>query len=377
MTDSQITLPREDDARQPIPTNLTRDDYTSQAVFEQEMEKIFHRQWLTVGHISLIPSPGDYYVKQVGPESMIFARDKSGKVRAYFNVCRHRGYRLLEDGAKGCAEGFVCPYHRWTFDLDGKLRRVPGSRDGQDFDFDGFPLHEAHCDTWHGFIYVWMGKDTPPSLESVLAPITDEAAMAIAQPERMKMAHREIYILSSNWKAMMENDLECYHCGNGGHPSLAVSCNFQAFYADRNDGQHFPLRDGMKTFSTDGERVCKIPLGTAREGFSAGFLTLPLFCGPVMFVDHAVSLELTPISVDQSLFISEWYVHEDAVEGVDYEVDRLKAVFHNTNMEDKAFGERNYQGIRSSRFEPGPLHPRREDGIINTYQLYREMMAAD
>lgn len=377
MTDILTAMPHASLAKPAIPMNLTRDDYTSPAVFDMEIRKIFHRQWLTVGHISLIPNPGDYYVKQVGPESMIIARDKSGKVRAYFNVCRHRGYRLLDDEASGCTEGFVCPYHRWTYTLDGKLRTVPGSRDGQDFDFDAFPLHEASCDVWHGFIYVWIGKETPPSLASVLGPVTNEDAMAVAQPERMKLAHRETYILSSNWKAMMENDLECYHCGHGGHPSLAIACNFQAFYADKRDGQHFSLRAGMKTFSMTGERVSQKALGSATDGFSAGFLNLPLFCGPVMFVDHAVSLELTPLSVDQSLFISEWYVHEDAVEGVDYDKDELKAVFHVTNQEDKAFGERNYQGISSSRFEPGPLHPRREDGIIATYDLYRQMMAAD
>lgn len=364
-------------------TNLPREYYVSPAIFEEEIRKVFHRQWLVAGHISLIPNPGDYYVKQVGPESMIFARDTQGDIRAYFNVCRHRGYRLLDNEASGCTRGFVCPYHHWSYDLEGQLRKVPGTRDGRDFAFGDFPLHEAQCAVWHGFIYVWLGKETAPPLADVLGPITKPDAMAICQPERLKLAHRKVYHLDSNWKAMMENDMECYHCAHGGHPSLAIACNFQGFFAKDeaerplSHEEHFPLRPGMKTFSMDGERVCAKPLGTAQDGFSAGFLLWPLFTGPVMFTDHAVSLELTPLSVGKSLFIAEWYVHEEAVEGVDYDVERLIAVFDVTNREDKAFGERNYQGMQSSRFEPGPLHPRREDGVIAAYDLYRSMMAAD
>ncbi|WP_437880432.1 aromatic ring-hydroxylating oxygenase subunit alpha [Pseudomonas sp. LRF_L74] len=365
------------DAGPSIPTNLSRDDYCSADIYAKELEKVFYRQWLAVGHISLVPAAGDYYVKQVGPESMIIAKDKEGRIRAYFNVCRHRGYRMLDDHAQGCTDGFVCPYHHWTYDLNGKLRTVPGTRDGQDFPFAEFPLHEAHCTVKHGFIFVWLGKDVPPTLDEALAHWDNDALIRKFEPEKLKLAHREIYTIDANWKAMMENDLECYHCSHGGHVSLAIACNFQGFYADKQTGQHFPLREGMVTFSMDGQRVCKKPLGKAVDGDSAGFLLWPFFCGPVFFVDHAVSLELTPMGVDKCQFICEWYVEETAVESVDYDVEKLIQVFHITNVEDQAFGERNYRGIQSSRFVPGALHPRREDGIIAAYDLYRGMMAAD
>ena len=149
----------EDTANQTIATTLPREHYFSQEIFDQEMEKIFQRQWLVVGHISLIPRNGSYYVKRVGPESMIIARDKTGDVRAYFNTCRHRGYRMLDDEATGCAEGIVCPYHKWTYDMNGDLRRVPGTQNGRDFFFADWPLHEAKCGVFHGFIYVWLGKE--------------------------------------------------------------------------------------------------------------------------------------------------------------------------------------------------------------------------
>lgn len=356
--------------------NLPREYYLSQEIFEKEIENVFHRQWLTVGHVSQIRNPGDYYVKKVGPESLIVCRDKDNKVRVYFNVCRHRGFKLLDDNAKGCAEGIVCPYHHWTYNLNGELKTVQGSRDGQDFPFADFPLHEANVDVYQGFIFVWLGKEPPPSLRSQLA-IPNEDSLNRAELEKIKLVHRETYIIDANWKAMLENDLECYHCGHGGHPTLAYSCKYTAFFADQKDGQHFPLREGMKTLSVDGERVCTKNLGNTEDGFSSGFLMLPLFCGPAVFVDHVLHLELTPLTVEKAIFHSEWYVHEDAVEGIDYDPLTVAKAFHITNLEDKAFGERNYQGIKSSRFEPGPLHPRREDGVIGCYELYLRMMSAD
>lgn len=359
-----------------LATAVPRDCYLSQEIFDQEIAKIYNRQWLCVGHIGRIRSNGDYYVKQVGPESLIICRDKTGTVRAYFNVCRHRGYRMLDNEATGCADGIVCPYHHWTYDTGGVLRTVPGSRDGQEFSFADYPLHEAKVDTYRGFIFVWLGKDQPPPLQDFVPPV-DDPMLNMADLERLKLAHRETYVIQANWKAMLENDLECYHCGHGGHQTLAQSCKYTAFFADQRDGQHFPLREGMKTLSVDGERVCTLNLGDTQDGYSAGFLLLPLFCGPAVFVDHVLNLELTPLTVDTAIFHSEWYVHEDAVEGVDYDPETVARAFHITNLEDKAFGERNFQGIRSSRFTPGPLHPRREDGIIACYDLYRTMMAAD
>lgn len=361
----------------PYSTCLSREYYFDEAIFQAELKQVFARQWLLVGHVSQIKAPGQFYVRQVGPESLIIARDRAGAIRAWFNVCRHRGYRIADDWSSGTSNGHVCPYHKWAYDTDGQLVSVPGSRDGQDFRFCDWGLHEARCETFHGWIYVWLSEDVPTQLRDGLH-FADEAALEAIGSERLKLAHRKVYDVACNWKALLENDCECYHCGRGGHPSLAISCEYTAFYTDKANGKHFPLRDGMKTFSMDGERVCSIPLGTPQpDGFSTGFLSFPNFCGPVFFVDHAVSLELTPLSVGRSQFIAEWYVHEDALEGVHYSVDRLIEVFHTTNLEDVALAERNYAGMRSMRYSPGPLNPRREDGIRFALDLYERMMGSD
>jgi Rieske 2Fe-2S family protein len=355
-------------------TNLPREYYFSEDMYQQELDKVLGRQWLLVGHVSSVKKPGDYFVKQVGPESLIIARDQQGTVRAYFNVCRPRGSRILPADAAGNARGFVCPYHKWTYDINGCLVAAPGCRDGQFVPFAQWPLHEAHCQMWHGWIYVNLGRAKPQPLAQVLGPVTNADAMQTISSEQLKLAHRETYVVNANWKALLENNMECYHCG-AAHPSLVISCDYRRFFSDRNDGAHFPLRDGMSTFSMDGKRVSAKALGTGLpDRFSTGFLLGPNFCGPVFFVDHAVSLELTPLSREQTQLICEWYVREDAVEGVDYDRAKLIEVFHVTNLEDGALTERNFAGMRSRRFVPGPLHPDREQGIQMALNLYLEMM---
>jgi len=357
-------------------SNLPRDYYLSSEIFEQELRRVLSRQWLLVGHVSSVRDPGDYYVKRVGPETLIIVRDKSGRIRAYFNVCRHRGFRICKENEAGHGSRFTCSYHGWTYGLDGALAVAPTARDGQEFDFKDFALHEAWCETFHGFIFVYLDRARPPSLAEACAAILDEEKMRRIEPERMKLAHRETYIINANWKALLENDMECFHCPTS-HPSLSVACDFRGFYAETRSSQHFPLREGMRTFSIDGDWVCTKPLGAdLPHQFSCGFLLWPNFCGPVFFADHCVSLETTPLSVDRTQLISEWYVHEDAVEGRDYDRERLIKVFDVTNREDGALAERNYAGITSMRFQPGPLSATREDGVKTALRRYVEMMEA-
>ena len=358
-------------------TALHRNDYLSQDVFERELRQVFAKQWLVVGHVSLVRSAGDYFVKQVGPESLLIARDKEMRLRAYFNVCRHRGFRLCSDGESGNARRLTCPYHGWSYGIDGALRTAPGARDAVDFDFSQLSLHEAWCDVYQGFILVYLDKDSPPRLADSICLSSNEELFSMIHPERMKLAHRETYVVNANWKALLENDMECYHCPTS-HPSLSVACNVTGFYADSRSGMHFPLRDGMKTFSIDGDWVCRKPLGDSLpDRFSCGFLLWPNFCGPVFFADHCVSLETTPLSVDKTQMIAEWYVHEQAVEGVDYDREQLIKVFDVTNREDARLTERNFSGIRSMRYVPGPLSATREDGVSVALDRYRQMMMVD
>jgi phenylpropionate dioxygenase-like ring-hydroxylating dioxygenase large terminal subunit len=358
-------------------TSLSRQHYTSQEIFDREMEVLLKHHWLCAGHVSQVPNPGDYYTRNVGPDSMIITRDKDQKVRAFFNTCRHRGAELCANNSTGATKQFVCPYHAWSYALDGRLLGAAGSPDGVDFDYADWPLQAALCDTFRGGIWVWLGDPAEAtSLHDTLSSmISDREMLDRLEPERTKVAHQETYVIKANWKLMLENNLECYHCAVA-HPALAASCDYAGFFAKRDGSgtvnpKHFPLRDGMDTFSIDGRWVCEKPLGAGFiADYSCGYLNFPFFAGPVFFADHGVNLDLAPLDKDTSQLVCQWLVHEDAVEGVDYDVAKLIDVFHTTNLEDGDLAELNQRGVNSTRFVPGPNSPTREPGIRHVLGQY-------
>jgi Rieske 2Fe-2S family protein len=260
------------------------------------MKKVFARQWLYAGQVSQLKKPGDYYVRDVGPESLIIARDMAGRLRAFLNVCRHRGSRICKENTTGNAKIFVCPYHSWTFGIDGALKAAPGARNGREFNFADWGLMEAHCDVYFGSIYVYLADETPAqSLDAYLSPFTSsKEKLALLQPERTKVAARRVYDLKCNWKVMMENFGECYHCV-GGHPLLARACNIPSSYLTDEGQVHpdaigglFALNKGFKTISADGEWLSRKPLGTPQgEAFSEGWAGFPFFAASA----------ITPITV--------------------------------------------------------------------------------
>lgn len=358
-------------------TSLPREYYLSSGIYERELRKVLARQWLLVGHTSYLKRAGDYFVAQVGPESLILVKDRTERIRAYFNVCRHRGFQICAAGASGNTKRFTCPYHAWSYDCEGKLLTSPGARDGREFSFSEWSLHEARCEVLYGFIYVYLDQGSPQSLSDTL-PLSEQSQAAIraVQPEQMKRIHREVYAFNANWKAVMENEFECYHCGVA-HNSLTRSCDYVGFFTDAPSQAHFPLKKGMKTLSMDGDWVCSRRLGEPQPaGFSAGHVQGPLFGGPLFFADHALAMQLTPLSQDRAQLVCDWFVHEDAVEGVDYEVNKVIEIFHRTNLEDVELSERNYRGIQSMRYVPGPNSATRETYLRVALNQYLQMMDA-
>lgn len=365
-------------------TSLPREYYVSPEIYALELERVLRHQWLYAGQTSQVRETGDFFSRLVGPESLIVTRDGEGAVRAFFNVCRHRGAQLCDSGTTGRAKQFVCPYHRWSYGLDGRLLGAPGSPDGVDFDYADWPLHEALCDTFYGGIWVWLGDPAEaPTLRETLEPMVNDFAMLErVQPQRTRIAHQEAYEIKANWKLLLENNCECYHCA-GAHPSLAATCDYAAFFTPRDEQpaklsgpqRHFPLREGMKTFSLDGEWVCRKPLGCGFvPDYSCGYINVPFFSGPVYFADHGVHLDVTPVDQGTTRLVCQWLVHEDAVEGEDYDVEALKGVFHVTNLEDGQLAELNQRGVNSHRFVPGPNSPTREPFIKAALDKYLALM---
>ena len=191
--------------------------YTSQEIFGLEMERIFLRRWLCIGREDQIPNPGDYILQAVDKESVIVLRDKSGAVRAYHNVCRHRGTRLCEEHTGRFSETIQCPYHAWTYALDGRLIGAPSTNDLEGFDKAEWPLFPVATAVWEGFVFINLAEKPEP-FEQAWAPLLGKFSRF--NMPNLKVGRTIEYDVKANWKLLLQNYSECYHCGPV-HPALA------------------------------------------------------------------------------------------------------------------------------------------------------------
>jgi Rieske 2Fe-2S family protein len=364
-------------------TCLPRERYTDDAWFEREFREVTARQWLYFGHVSQIPEPGDVSVRELGDESIVVTRDGDGVVHGHYNVCRHRGYRICDPGV-GRAKQLVCPYHRWSFGLDGTLTGAPTMRDGDDFDFADYGLKRVAVEIWRGFIFVALGPQPPQrSLADALAGAS--AGFDPFEPERMKLAHEVEYEVACNWKVLLENFLECYHCP-GSHPEFCAVSDVPSLYqkvedtavdfmADEYNWGEFPLRQGVESFTIDGKRACRLPLGSADESTpSFSFSIHPTLTAVACVVDYTIVHQFMPVGTHGARWTAQWLVNTDAVEGEDYEVEHLRAIWHATNLQDIELCERTQLGVNSRSFTPGPNSPSREPMIRSALAIYHRLL---
>jgi Rieske 2Fe-2S family protein len=247
-----------------LETTLPSSWYLQEEVFELEQEHIFSREWICAGREEQVPGPGDHRVLDVYGESILLLRNGDGRLRAFYNVCRHRGARLCPAGEqedsndrlplKGGVVGgrtIMCPYHAWTYDLDGRLQRAPHMREDMGFHLEDIHLHPVGCKTWGGFVFLHLTPEQAPDFEQHIA-----ASASIFQ--RYPLADLRIgatlrYTVNANWKVICENYNECYHCGPV-HPELCKVV--PAFKTGGGAGldwdRGIPHRDGAVTFTASG-----------------------------------------------------------------------------------------------------------------------------
>jgi glycine betaine catabolism A len=194
--------------------SLTRPFYRDEALFRLDLEAIFYRDWIFAGHDCEIANPGDYFTFQLGDHSIIVNRDAGGTVRAHHNACRHRGFKVCEADKGNVKRRFVCPYHQWSYDLDGSLARTRGM--GDDFDPSAHGLKPVHVGSMAGWIFVCVA-DSAPDFATFKATVTPY--LAPYDLTNAKVAFEYTMVERGNWKLVMENNRECYHCV-GSHPEL-------------------------------------------------------------------------------------------------------------------------------------------------------------
>jgi Rieske 2Fe-2S family protein len=382
--------------RNPL-TALDRSFYCSPEDYQIDLDMIWYRDWLFVGHDCELPDPGCYLTVQIGAYPVVVVRDRDGSLRAFHNTCRHRGSRICS-AERGKSPRLVCPYHQWTYHLDGRLF---SARDmGSDFDKSQFGLRPVHCASAGGYIWVCLGQ-AAPDFEPIRKHI--EPYFLPHTLNRAKVAFQSTIIEQANWKLVWENNRECYHCA-ANHPELirtfpedpiATDGEFAASnpkiagrwthwesmglpskYNLSENGQYrtlrMPLLEGAVSFTMSGQAAVRRPLSESVAEPDLG--TLLMFNFPStwnhVLADHAISFRVLPLGPMQTQLTTKWLVHRDAVEGVDYDLKKLTEVWLATNAADTLNCQENQLGVNSPAYRPAPYSPVHEAGVTQFVHWY-------
>lgn len=381
--------------------SLPQPFYNDARLFALDMQEIFEKEWLFAGMTCEIPAKGNFMTLDVGDNPIVIVRGAEGTIHAFHNVCRHRGSRLCVKD-KGKVAKLVCPYHQWTYELDGRLL-FAGSDMGTDFNLDQFGLKPVNVCTAGGFMFINL-SDEPTAIDEFLETL--EHYLEPYQMDNVKVATESSIVEQANWKLVIENNRECYHC-NGAHPELLNS--LQEFddtddpratpaykqlvarkqadwdqdqvpyqlkrFGQRNRLTRTPLIDGIVSMTMDGQPGCKKLMGrlTSPDMGSLRILHLPNSWNHFMG-DHAVVFRVLPLGPQQTVVTTKWLVHKDAVEGVDYEPEKLRRVWDATNDQDRQLAEENQRGINSKAYQPGPYSETYEFGVIDFVDWYANRM---
>jgi phenylpropionate dioxygenase-like ring-hydroxylating dioxygenase large terminal subunit len=386
--------------------SLPQDYYASEAVFKADFETVISQKWIVAGHISRIPNKGDYFLFKIGGEQIIVIRENADSVRAFFNVCRHRGSTICQ-AESGNAPRLVCPYHAWTFGLDGRLisaRLMP-----DDFDKAENSLLACHIRVFHGLIFINMSEDEPADFDETfgdMGPILEYHGIADA-----RIAHAGSYPTTANWKLVVENFFECYHCvpshpefcsmhasesliavgaGPSSGPADAIAAYAPKVAAweasasalgrpigtidDAPESSHLRLmmqrmnKEGWAAETQDG--TAPAPLMGKRKAADGGRIHLSFSpFSQIVADDHFVILfQFTPRSALASDVEMIWLVDGRATEA-EVDIDKMIWGYHATTTQDKIITENNQNGIMSSRYKPG-RYSDQEGSVVKFQQWY-------
>jgi choline monooxygenase len=321
--------------------------YTDPAYYAREQERIFRRTWQYVGLTEQVANPGDFFTARAGDVPVIVARDQQGALRGHVNVCRHRGSQLV-NAEQGNRATLQCGYHAWTYNLDGSLRTAPGIRDEPDFDKACFALVPVQVAAWGPFIFVNPDLAAPP-LASVLGDLPAMVAATGLRLDAIRRRVRRTFDIAANWKVVVDNYLECYHCPVA-HPGFTDLIDLKNYTV--NEYEYFSTQAGpVKASARNGKAGLYDVSGEVEAGFYA-FLwpnfTLNIYPGP-----GNVSLNLfLPVDTNRTLAIYE-YCFADAVP--ESEIHEFTRFIDQVQEEDVVLCESVQRGLRSGFFDRGYL----------------------
>jgi glycine betaine catabolism A len=339
--------------------------YTDEGIFREEMERFYFGMWVSAGRIERTEEKGSYFLAEVAGESVIVTRDASGQVRAFYNVCRHRGTRMCVEGEGKFPGRIQCPYHGWTYGLDGKLLGAP-HMDAEEFRREEYPLHEVKVDVWDGHVFLNLTKDARPLLEQ-LADLPDK--FAAWKMGELRVWKRETYEVKANWKLIVQNYNECLHCPLL-HPMLSKVTDTMSGENDPPTagyiGGSMEFRGGAETMSVDGVRRREYLPGLSGEQckqvlYYAIYPNLFLSLHP----DYVMVHRLWPRGVDRTEVVTEWLFDPAEMAKKDFSGADAVEFWDKTNREDWGISELSQKGISSRAYVPGPYST--QEGLLGAF----------
>jgi len=334
---------------------LDRAYYTAPEVYDAETERIFLSRWQYAGRASSLADSGSYFLFEVDSESVIVVRDEAGEIGAFHNVCRHRGTRLCAESEGEFSRSIQCPYHAWTYALDGRLIGAPAMDGVEGFRAEDYPLHPVSTAEWEGCVFVSLDPNAEP-FERAFAPLLTKFARW--QLAELEIAHRITYDVAANWKLIFQNYSECYHCPVL-HPQLNRLTPFQNAWNDLEEGPFLggPMRMSIEGGSmTMSGRRCAPPLGElAGEELSLVqyytiFPNLLLSLHPDYVLMHRIERR----AVDRTRVVCDWLFSPDAIAAADFDPSGAIEFWNVTNEQDWGVSELSQRGISSRAYTPGP-----------------------
>jgi glycine betaine catabolism A len=335
--------------------------YVDRQYFDREMAHLFARMWICAGRTEQIDAPGRFFIREVLGEPIIVTRSQTSPVSAFYNVCRHRGTRLCSAESGTFSGSIQCPYHAWTYDLEGRLIGAPHMDEVPHFRKEDYPLHRLGAASWDGHIFINLDRDPSP-LGTQLADLPDK--FRPWRMEDLRLGHRVIYDVKANWKLIIQNYNECLHCPNL-HPALN---KLSHYLSGENEplratymGGRMDLRPGVETLSVDGTCPRAFLPGLSAEDrrrvyYYAVFPNMLLSLHPDYMMVHT----LWPLAPDRTINICEWHFHPQELARPDFDASDVVDFWDLTNRQDWRVCELSQAGISSRAYVPGP-YSNRED----------------
>jgi len=344
--------------------------YLDPGIFEREKERIFGRTWQLVARYEELQRVGDFVPVTVVDEPVVVTHGTDGRLRAFYNVCRHRAGQVAL--TRGNRKSLQCRYHGWTYGLDGTLRACPEMEATEDFRKEDFGLAPVRVDRWGPFVFVNLSDDAPP-LAEMLGAIPDEVARSGYDVDHMRLVERRDYVIACNWKVYVDNYLEGYHLPIA-HPQLFKELEYDNYRVEEfryYSKQHAPIRE-LKP----GEELGVDRRYLRQPGAEESALYYWVFPNTMfnIYQDNMSSNVILPLGVDKTLTIFEWFFADPGTGSGWESMQQTIAFSDEIQQEDIVICEQVQRGLRSRSYDAGRFSAKRENGVYHFQNLVREFL---